>query len=67
MNPSFGPAALKSLEPTVDRYVNKMIVGVEQKALQNGDIIEINEWFHNLAFDVHPLPLIVVDCRLPVC
>lgn len=66
MNPSFAPAALKSLEPTVDRYVNKLLVGVEQKALQSEDIVEINKWFHNLAFDVHSL-VIVVDCRLRGC
>jgi hypothetical protein len=40
MNPSFAPAALKSLEPTVERYGNRLVVGVEQKALQN----EINKW-----------------------
>lgn len=36
----------------MDRYINKLLVGVEQKAQKNENIVELSEWFHNIAFDV---------------
>lgn len=52
MNSSFGPTSLKNLEPTMNRYYNEFLEGIAQRASQNDGIVEINEWFHNLSFDV---------------
>lgn len=52
MNPSFGPTSLKGLEHTMNGYYNEFLEGVEQRAAQNDRIVEMNEWFHNLSFDV---------------
>jgi hypothetical protein len=38
----------------MNQYYNMFIDGVQQKANQNGGIVELNEWFHNLSFDVYP-------------
>ena len=52
MNPSFSPASLKGLEPTVDQYIEKLINGVGKDEARNGGIVEMNKWFHNFSFDV---------------
>ena len=52
MNSSFGPTSLKNLEPTMNRYYNEFLEGIGQRASQNDGIVEMNEWFHNLSFDV---------------
>jgi cytochrome P450 len=52
MNPSFSPTSLKLLEPTMNRYYDEFIKGIEQKAKQSGGIVEMTTWFHNLSFDV---------------
>ena len=52
MNPVFGPNSLKSLESTMDRYYIEFLDGIEKEASQNGGIVEMNRWFHNLSFDV---------------
>ena len=52
MNPSFSPASLKGLEPTVDRYIEQLIKGVGIEAVRNDGIVEMNKWFHNFSFDV---------------
>jgi cytochrome P450 len=52
MNPSFGPISLKGLEPTMSRYYKEFLDGIEEKAGQNGGVVEMNQWFHNLSFDV---------------
>jgi cytochrome P450 len=52
MNPSFSPASLKKLEPTLNRYVENFIVGVQRNADATGGIVEMNRWFHNFSFDV---------------
>ena len=54
MSPSFGPMSLKSLEPTMNRYYHDFLNGIEERANRNGGIVEMNEWFHNLSFDVFP-------------
>ena len=64
MNPSFSPNSLKALEPTLNRYYNDFLNGIEQASLNDG-IVEMNEWFHNLSFDVSVLRqaiLTVIDC-----
>ena len=50
--PSFGPASLKQLESTMNRYYEEFIRGVGKRAEENDGIVELNEWFHNLSFDV---------------
>ena len=52
MSPSFGPGALKELEPTMDKYFNQFISGIEEQASKNDGVVYMNKWFHNLAFDV---------------
>jgi len=54
MNPSFGPTSLKGLEPTMNRYYRDFLDGLEEQAAQNDGIVEMNQWFHNLSFDVPP-------------
>ena len=53
---SFGPASLKAFETTMHKYLDEFITGVQQKANQNEGGVEINVWFHNLAFDECPPP-----------
>lgn len=55
INPSFSSSSLKSLEPTINRYYEDLIKGIEKKAKQSGGIVEMNKWFHNLSFDVRRL------------
>lgn len=35
------------------KYLDEFIAGVYQKANQNDGGVEMNAWFHNLAFDVY--------------
>ena len=53
ISPSFGPTSLKALEPTMNRYYNYFLTGIETRANMMGGIVEMNEWFHNLSFDVN--------------
>jgi hypothetical protein len=55
MNPSFSPSSLKMLETTMNRYYDDFIEGINKRAAKDGGIVELNEWFHNLSFDVIPL------------
>jgi len=57
MSPSFGPTSLKSLESTMNRYYHDFLNGIEERANRNGGIVEMNEWFHNLSFDVFLNPI----------
>jgi cytochrome P450 len=50
-NPSFSPSALKALEITMNAYFEEFITGIERRSIDDG-IVEMNEWFHNLTFDV---------------
>lgn len=52
MSPSFGPASLKALEPTMNRYYQEFLTGIEERANKQGHIVDLNEWFCNLSFDV---------------
>jgi len=52
MSPSFGPASLKALEPTMNRYYQEFLAGIEERANKQDGIVELNEWFCNLSFDV---------------
>jgi len=52
MSPSFGPDALKKLEPTMNEYFNQFISGIEAQASKNSGVVRMNKWFHNLTFDV---------------
>lgn len=36
----------------MNRYYNEFLEGIGQRASQNDGIVEMNEWFHNLSFDV---------------
>jgi cytochrome P450 len=51
MNPAFSP---KNLELSVNRYLDIFIHGIQQRAVHDGGVVEMNEWFHNLSFDVAP-------------
>jgi cytochrome P450 len=52
ISPSFSPTALKMLELTMNTYYEEFISGVGKRAAENNGIVELNEWFHNLSFDV---------------
>ena len=51
ISPSFSPSALKALEGTMNTYFKDFIIGIERRARNDG-VVEMNEWFHNLTFDV---------------
>lgn len=53
MNPSFSPAYLKKLEPTINRYLDNLIAGIDRNAEASDGVVEMNRWFHNFSFDVH--------------
>jgi hypothetical protein len=38
----------------MNRYYHDFLNGIEERANKNGGIVEMNEWFHNLSFDVFP-------------
>ena len=52
MSPSFGPRALKELEPTMHKYFKQFISGIEEQASKSYGVVYMNKWFHNLVFDV---------------
>jgi len=37
---------------TMNKYYDEFIRGVGKRAEENDGIVELNEWFHNLSFDV---------------
>jgi cytochrome P450 len=57
MSPTFGSGALKVFEKTANPYFDEFVRGIYQQSLENGGVVEINGWFHNLAFDVEQLTL----------
>jgi len=65
VSPSFGPNSLKAFEPLMNLYFSKFISGLEQRAEENNGIVEMNEWFHNLSFDVNILRHQKLTTRLP--
>lgn len=52
MSPSFSPTSLRALESTMNRYYQEFLTGIEERAKKQGGIVELNEWFCNLSFDV---------------
>jgi len=64
MNPSFSPVALRRLEPTLNKYVDNFIAGIDRNAKATGGVVEMNRWFHNFSFDVHPLSHRKINIRL---
>jgi cytochrome P450 len=52
MNPSFSGASLRELEVTMNLYFDEFIIGVRERISKNDGVVELNEWFHNLSFDV---------------
>jgi len=56
INPAFSPASLKQLEETMIKYFDLFISGIAQRAQSNHGLVDLNGWFHNLAFDVETHP-----------
>lgn len=54
MSSSFSPISLKRLEATTDGYYNIFLERIGERASQNEGVIDMNEWFHKLSFDVRP-------------
>jgi cytochrome P450 len=55
ISPSFSTAALRKFEPTMNEYYELLISTIENRVVENNGIVEMNELFHYLAFDVsHP-------------
>ena len=52
MNTAFSVSSLRELEVTMNIYLNDFIDGVMERAERNDGVVEMNEWFHNLSFDV---------------
>lgn len=52
MNPSFSGSSLRELEVTMNIYFNEFMDGIRERAERNDGLVEMNEWFHNLSFDV---------------
>ncbi len=48
----------------MNRYYCEFLDGIEERASKNGQIVEMNEWFHNLSFDVSPQIrfVLILDC-----
>ena len=46
----------------MNAYFSEFIAGIDKRANENGGIVEMNEWFHNLSFDV-PCSHTSSDCR----
>lgn len=55
MSPTFGTSSLKGFERTINPYFDEFVRGAYQQSLKNDGIVEMNAWFHNLAFDVHTI------------
>ena len=53
MSPSFSGSSLRELEVTMNVYFDEFLTGVRERAEQNDGHVEMNEWFHNLSFDVY--------------
>jgi len=53
MSPTFGTSSLKGFERTINSYFDEFLQGAYQQSLKNDGTVEMNAWFHNLAFDVH--------------
>jgi len=52
MNPAFSPSSLRELEIGMRRYFEALVNSVRTGATRNDGIVEMNQLFHNLAFDV---------------
>lgn len=52
MSPSFSGVSLRELEVTMNLYFDEFIEGIKERAELNNGSVELNEWFHNLSFDV---------------
>lgn len=52
MNPAFSPSSLQSLEPTVQRHLDRFILEIKKDAQLNNGIVDMTAWFANLAFAV---------------
>lgn len=52
MGPSFSTASLKSLEPTMNLYVQTFIEGIQRTAAENKGVVEMTKWFKAFSFDV---------------
>ena len=63
MSPSFGPASLRNLEGTMNRFFDLFLSGIDTKAKTNEGIVEMNQWFHFLTCDVHLTRRLGLICR----
>ena len=52
MGPSFSTASLKSLEPTMNEYVQVFVDGILRAARENDGVVEMTRWFKAFSFDV---------------
>jgi hypothetical protein len=52
INAAFSPASLKKLEETMVGYFDQFISGILLQAEVHDGLVDLNLWFHSLAFDV---------------
>ena len=57
INAAFSPASLRQLEATMVGYFDQFISGILLQAANNDGLVDLNQCFHNLAFDVHLKPI----------
>jgi cytochrome P450 len=53
MNPAFGPKSLQAMEVTVIPYCHRLLNCIDKQIEENGEIVDMSQWFYNLSFDVH--------------
>ena len=51
ISPSFRSASLNEFEPTLKRYCQDLMKAIQRNAA-NDSIVDLNEWFNRLSFDV---------------
>ena len=50
--PSFSQTSLRELEPALKRYSIKLMDAITEIANQDNGVVDMNDWFNRLSFDV---------------
>ena len=49
---SFSNTAMNRFQGTLQKYSTKLMQAIEQIATKNDGVVDMNDWFHRLSFDV---------------
>jgi len=53
IGPTFSSASMNVFEPTMKSYSCDLIQAIQRDATVNNGVVDMNDWFNRLSFDVH--------------